>query len=204
MTWKASKAVVSRCASALAWCRAFVGQFDAKRLKRVEFVASRYRNVVGHGSTRSTYGVPHTITVSLNLEYDDGNLMWQETPIRVSRQTLAVSRKAAEQAARELLPPGTSLGQMIVMGNRGVQFEVWGAYFAGTLGVALVWVFAHECWHWLTGSRQLKAANTEQYARAAACRIADMYAANVDPAHAAAYLKSHAVDIVHYAHHAKE
>lgn len=204
MKWRASKPITDRCSQALAWCRTFVGQFDAKRLKRVEFIASPHRNVVGHGSTRSTYGVPHTITVSLNLECDGGDLMWQETPIRVSRQTLAVSRKAAEQAARELLPPGTSLGQMIVMGNRGVQFEVWGAYFAGTLGVALVWVFAHECWHWLTGSKQLKAANTEQYARAAACRIADMYAANVDPAHAAAYLKSHAVDIVHYAHHAKE
>ena len=204
MKWRASKPITDRCSQALQWCRAFAGEWDPKRLKRVEFIASPHRNVVGHGSTRSTYGVPHTITVSLNLECDGGDLMWQETPIRVSRQTLAVSRKAAEQAARELLPPGTSLGQMIVMGNRGVQFEVWGAYFAGTLGVALVWVFAHECWHWLTGSKQLKAANTEQYARAAACRIADMYAANVDPAHAAAYLKSHAVDIVHYAHHAKE
>lgn len=139
MTWKASKAVVSRCASALAWCRAFVGQFDAKRMKRVEFIASPHRNVVGHGSTRSTYGVPHTITVSLNLECDGGNLMWHETPIRVSRQTLAVSRKAAEQ-----------------------------------------------------------------YARAAACRVSDMYVAGVDPEHAAAYLRSHAVDMVHYAHHAKE
>lgn len=204
MIWRATKPISARCAHALAWCRAFVGQFNAKKLKRVEFVASRYRNVVGHGSTRSTYGVPHTITVALNMECDGGDLMWQETPIRVSRQTLAVSRKAAEQAARELLQPGTSLGQMIVMGNRGVQFEVWGAYFAGTLGVALVWVFAHECWHWLTGSKQLKAANTEQYARAAACRISDMYAAGVDPEHAAAYLRSHAVDMVHYAHHAKE
>lgn len=204
MTWKATTAINSRCGYALAWCRQLAGQFNAKKLKRVEFIASPHRNVVGHGSTRSTYGVPHTITVSLNLECDGGNLMWQETPIRVSRQILAVSRKAAEQAARELLPPGTSLGQMIVMGNRGVQFEVWGAYFAGTLGVALVWLFAHECWHWLTGSKQIQAANTEQYARAAACRMTDMYVAGVDPAHAAAYLRSHAVDIVHYSHHAKE
>ena len=44
----------------------------------------------------------------------------------------------------------------------------------------------------------------EQYARAAACRVSDMYAAGVDPEHAAAYLRSHAVDMVHYAHHAKE
>lgn len=204
MTWKASKAVASRCASALAWCRTFAGQFDAKRLKRVEFIASPHRNVVGHGSTRSTYGVPHTITVQLNLECDGGDLMWEESPVYVSRQTLAISRKAAEQAAREQLKPGQLLGEMRVVAGGQVRFATWAGYSSGNLGIALVWIFVYECWHWLTGSRQLKAANTEQYARAAACRIADMYAANVDPAHAAAYLKSHAVDIVHYAHHAKE
>lgn len=204
MTWRATKAISARCAHALAWCRAFVGQFDARRLKRVEFVASKHRNVVGHGSTRSTYGVPHTITVSLNMECDGGDLMWEESPVYVSRQTLAISRKAAEQAAREQLKPGQLLGEMRVVAGGRVRFATWARYSSGNLGIALVWIFSHEVWHWLTGSRQLKAANTEQYARAAACRIADMYAAGVDPAHAAAYLKSHAVDIVHYAHHAKE
>jgi hypothetical protein len=199
MTWKTTKAISARCAHALAWCRAFVGQFDAKRLKRVEFVASRYRNVVGDGSTRSTYGVPHTITVQLNLECDGGDLMWEESPVYVSRQSLAVSRSAAEQAAREHLKPGQLLGEMRVVSKR-VRFAVWSRYSAGNLGIALVWVFSHEAWHWLTGGGQIKAANTEQYARAAACRMTDMYVAGVDPEHAAAYLRSHAVDIVHYAH----
>ena len=129
--------------------------------------------------------------------------MWEESPVYVSRQTLAVSRKAAEQAAREQLKPGQLLGEMRVVAKR-VRFAVWSRYSAGNLGSALVWVFSHECWHWLTGSKQIQAANTEQYARAAACRMTDMYVAGVDPAHAAAYIRSHAVDIVHYAHHAKE
>lgn len=34
MKWHASKPISARCAHALAWCRTFVGQFDAKRLKR--------------------------------------------------------------------------------------------------------------------------------------------------------------------------
>ena len=203
MTWKASKAVASRCASALAWCRTFAGQFDAKRLKRVGWLASPYSNVVGHGVTKSTWRVPHTIAVYLNTRCNGGSLMWQEAPVYVSRKDLETGLCNAEALAKAQLDHGQLLGEMRIVGNR-VRFATWGRYTAMSLNHAAVWIFAHEMWHWLTGSRQLKAANTEQYARAAACRIADMYVVNVDPAHAAAYLKSHAVDIVHYAHHAKE
>lgn len=61
MKWRASKPITDRCAHALAWCRTFVGQFDAKRLKRVDWLASPYSNVVGHGVTKSTWRVPHSI-----------------------------------------------------------------------------------------------------------------------------------------------
>ncbi len=205
MKWRASKPITDRCSQALQWCRAFAGEWDPKRLKKltVTFAASPYRDVVGHGATLSTWGVPHTCRVFLNTRCNGGDMCWEETPVYVPKSTPTASREAAEAAARDKLHPGQMLGEMQIVGNR-VRFAVWGRYTATSLGHATVWIFAHELWHWLAGTKQVRAANTEQYARAAACRVADMYAAGVDPEHAAAYLRSHAVDIVHYAHHAKE
>ena len=196
MTWKASKAVASRCASALAWCRTFAGQWDAKRLKRVDWLSSPYRNVVGHGVTKSTWRVPHSIAVYLNTHCNGGDLMWEEAPVYVSKKDLEIGRYYAETMAKAQLDPGQLLGEMRIVGNR-VRFATWGRYESKTLDHAAVWIFAHEMWHLLTGTKQIRAANTEQYARAAASRIADLYAAGRSPAAAADYLKSNALDVIH-------
>ena len=196
MTWKASKAVSTRCASALAWCRTFAGQFDAKRLKRVDWLSSPYRNVVGHGVTKSSWRVPHSIAIYLNTRCNGGSLMWQEAPVYVSRKDLETGICNAESLAKAQLDHGQLLGEMRIVGNR-VRFDTWGRYTAMSLDHAAVWIFAHEMWHLLTGTKQIRVANTEQYARAAASRIADMYAAGMSPAAAADYLKQHALDVIH-------
>jgi hypothetical protein len=196
MTWKAAKPISARCASALAWCRTFAGQWDAKRLRRVDWLASPYRNVVGHGVTKSTWRVPHSIAIYLNTKCDGGDLMWEEAPVYVSKKDLEISRHYAEEMAKAQLSPGQLLGEMRVVKNR-VRFATWGRYRTKTLDHAAVWIFAHEMWHWLTGTRQIRAANTEQYARAAASRIANLYAADRTAAEAANYLRANALDVIH-------
>jgi hypothetical protein len=196
MTWKAAKPISARCASALAWCRTFAGQWDAKRLKRVDWLVSPYSNVVGHGVTKSTFRVPHSIAIYLNTKCSGGDLMWTEAPVYVSRKDLETSLCNAEALAKAQLNHWQLLGEMRIVGKR-VRFATWGRYRTQTLDHAAVWIFAHEMWHWLTGTRQIRAANTEQYARAAASRIANLYAADRTAAEAANYLRANALDVIH-------
>ena len=141
--------------------------------------------------------MPHTIGIYLNTACDGGALMWQERSVHVPRATLTEGGfGAAENAAKLQLADGQLLGAMYVAGN-SVRFETWGRYVAVNLGTAAVWIFTHEAWHWLTRTRQVNGANSEQNANAAACRVADMYCAGESWGAAAAFLRRHAHDIAH-------
>ena len=194
MTWKPSKAISQRCSGALAWCRGLAGQFDGKKLKRVDWAVSAYKNVVGWGLTKSTYGVPHTIVVYLNTACNGGDLMWVTRSVRVTADPSADDRAAAEKKIRELMLPGELMGEMRILGKR-VVCELWSRYYAPSLDVAAVWIFGHELWHFLCGTRQVKGANTEQNACAAGSWLSDMYQRSATPKDAALFLRASAHNI---------
>jgi hypothetical protein len=137
---------------ALGWAREFLGEFDLSRVKWIRIDR-------GRGKARGVYGRCWFPTTQLPF-YRISCQVPGPFPFDIPIRKPPLYRRP--DGTFPPLAPGTRKGLRVIAARTGREwYRVVGATRVADLSEGIVWVLAHEAFHFLRHSRQIPGRNTE-------------------------------------------
>lgn len=194
--WKVKDNIVRRAGDGLRFIRSLYEQFDTSKLLSVSIDSGPSDNChLGvWGVCHYPYAKRSGFTISchanmLCVEKLDRNV--RMPPIYVDYETAVSSPNQAAALAKAKLGPDERLGPLCWnMSDKKAWFRVIKKIWFHTWSEGLVWVAAHEMWHWLRRSRQVPGWNIELEADQCALWVLEQFRNSVEPAAVAAILRA--------------
>jgi hypothetical protein len=160
--------------ASLRWSRAFLARFDCSMVESIRIEKSRRRSggVCGRCTFPNTQRPMYRLLCQVPGPF----------PSRIVIRKPPLYRAA--DGSWPALPPGTQRGTHFVDRRTGREWvRVYGSTHLQTVGQGVVWIVAHEAFHFLRRTRQVPGRNTEIDADAFADAQLRLYLRGAEPVH---------------------